>query len=152
MLISQLKVCQEWGSRRGTWRMLRVPDWRHGGQGYPWFHGWRFFTLKKIPWKFSVDIFIRSVSELGGQEGGYLKEVEGSWLETWRTGSPMMSCFFTLRMIPWKFCVDIYIRIVSGRGGQERGYLEDIEGFWRKTWRTWSFLMSWMMFFLPQGR
>ena len=29
---------------------------------------------------------------------------------------------------PEKFCVDILIRSVSGRGGREGGYLEDIEG------------------------
>ena len=34
----------------------------------------RFFTLKKIPCKFHVDIYIRSVSGMGGREGG-----------TWRT-------------------------------------------------------------------
>ena len=39
VLISQLEVYQEGGSRRGvkkggTWRTLRVPDRRHGGQGH----------------------------------------------------------------------------------------------------------------------
>ena len=35
-LISQLEVCQEWGVKKGgTWRMLMVPDRRHGGQGHP---------------------------------------------------------------------------------------------------------------------
>ena len=35
MLISQLKVCQEGGVKKGFfWRMLRVPDLRHGGQGH----------------------------------------------------------------------------------------------------------------------
>ena len=32
VLISQLEVCQEGGVKKGgTWRTLRVPDWRHGG-------------------------------------------------------------------------------------------------------------------------
>ena len=36
MLISLLEVCQEWGVKKGgTWRTLRVPDQRHGGQGHP---------------------------------------------------------------------------------------------------------------------
>ena len=34
--IFQLEVCQEGGVKKGaTWRMLMVPDWRHGGQGRP---------------------------------------------------------------------------------------------------------------------
>ena len=40
--------------------------------------------------KIQVDIFIRSVSGRGGQEGGYLEDVEGSRPETWRTGSSLM--------------------------------------------------------------
>ena len=34
--ISQLKVCQEGGGvkKGGTWRMMMVPDWTHGGQGH----------------------------------------------------------------------------------------------------------------------
>ena len=36
VLISQLEVCQEGGVKKGgTWRTLRVPDQRHGGQGHP---------------------------------------------------------------------------------------------------------------------
>ena len=34
-LISLREVCQEWGVKKGsTWRTLRVPDWRLGGQGH----------------------------------------------------------------------------------------------------------------------
>ena len=39
----------------------------------------------------------------------------------------MNDVFFTPMNIPCKFCVDISIRSVSGRGGQERGYFEDVE-------------------------
>ena len=36
VLIPQLEVCQEGGVKKGgTWRTLRVPDQRHGGQGDP---------------------------------------------------------------------------------------------------------------------
>ena len=36
VLISQLEVCQEGGVKKGgTWRTLKVPDGRHGGQGHP---------------------------------------------------------------------------------------------------------------------
>ena len=35
VLISQLGVCQEGGVKNGgTWRMLRLSDWRHGGHGH----------------------------------------------------------------------------------------------------------------------
>ena len=30
-----------------------------------------------LPCKFHVDIFIRSVSRMRGQEGGYLEDIEG---------------------------------------------------------------------------
>ena len=41
VLISQLEVCKEGGGKEGagTWRMLRVPDGRLGGQGHPKQHG-----------------------------------------------------------------------------------------------------------------
>ena len=92
MLISLLEVCQEWGVLHGdTWRMLRVPDRRLGRQGHSWFHGWPGLPLRKILWKFCVDIFIRSVSRMGGPSCGYLEDVEGSWQETWRTRSSLMS-------------------------------------------------------------
>ena len=36
VLISQLEVCQEGRVKKGgTWRTLRVPDARIGGQGHP---------------------------------------------------------------------------------------------------------------------
>ena len=36
VLISQSEVCQEGGVKKGgTWRKLKVPDQRHGGQGHP---------------------------------------------------------------------------------------------------------------------
>ena len=91
MLIYLLEVCQEYGVLHGAnWRTLRVPDWRLGGQGHPWCHGWSYFGPRKIPWKFRVDIFIRRVSRMGGPSWGYLEDVEGSWLETLRTGSSLM--------------------------------------------------------------
>ena len=35
VLISLLEVSQEWEVKKvGTWRTLRVPDQRHGGQGH----------------------------------------------------------------------------------------------------------------------
>ena len=37
MLISLLEVCLEGGVKKvGTLKMIRVSDWRHEGQGYPW--------------------------------------------------------------------------------------------------------------------
>ena len=66
VLISLLEVCQEGGVLyEGTWRMLRVPDWRLGGHGHPWRPGWSYFTPRKMPWNFLVNIFIGSVSRRG---------------------------------------------------------------------------------------
>ena len=102
-----------------------------------------------MPWKFRVDIAIRSVSGRGGQEGGDLEDIEGSWPETWRTWLFLTSwmMFFYPNEHTQKFCVDISIRSPSGRGGQEGGYLEDVEGSWLDTWRTWLFLTLWMIFY-----
>ena len=54
---------------------------------------------------------------------GYLEDVEGSWSETWRTGSSMMSrrIFFTPRKIPWNFLFDIFFRSLSGMGVEKGG-------------------------------
>ena len=85
------KCVKKGGSRRGVlgghWGFLTgdLED------SHPWCHKWYCLTLRKIPWKFRVDIFIKSVSRMGGQEGGYLEDVDGSWPETWRTGSSFMS-------------------------------------------------------------
>ena len=109
-------------------------------------------TLKfhvNIPWKFRVDILIRSVSGRGGQEGWYLEDIKGSWSETWRTWLFLMSWMMfpypkedTLKVL----FLYLYWKYVRKGGGSRRGYLEDIEGSWSETWRTWLFLMSWMMF------
>ena len=148
-------MCQEGGVKKGgTWRMLRVPDRTHGGHGCSWRPEWCFFTPMNIPWKFCVDSSIRSVSGRGGvKKGGTWRTLRvpdqrhgghsHSWRHEW--------CFFTPRKIPWKFCVDISIISVSRMGGgQEGGYLEDVEGSSPETWRTWLFLTSWMMFFDPK--
>ena len=51
---------------------------------------------------------------------------------------PVVSNQITLRIVCW------YLhRRVSGMGGQEGKYLEDIEGSWPETWRTGSFMMVW---------
>ena len=128
VLISQLEVCQERGfNKGGTWRTLSPPDRTHGWQGHSWRNEWCLFSPRKIPWKFCVDMSIGSVSGRRGKEGGFLEDIEGSWLETWRTWSFLMSwmIFFTPRKIPWKFRVDISIESASGRGGKKGG-----------TWRT----------------
>ena len=91
VLMSLLEVYQEFGVKKGsTWRMLRVPDQRIAGHGHSCCHGWSYFTLRKILWKFCFDIFIRSVSQMGGQKGWYLDDIKGSWLNTWIMWSCLM--------------------------------------------------------------
>ena len=61
-----------------------------------------------------------------------------------------MISFYPQGRYHWNFYVNIFIGSVSGRGGQEGGYLEDVGGSWPETWRTGSFLTSWMMLFYPK--
>ena len=60
---------------------------------------------------------------MGGHSWGYLEEIEGFWQETWMTGSSKMSwmTLFDPKKIPWKFCIDIFIRSVSKNGLLHRG-------------------------------
>ena len=112
MLISLLEVCQEGGVKKGgTWRTLRVPDRRQWGYGYSWCHEWCFFSLRKIPWKFCVDIFIGSMSGRGGQKGGTWRTLKvpdrrlGGQGHPWCHGWPCL----TPRIISWKFRVVIFM-------------------------------------------
>ena len=90
--ISSLEVCQECGVLHGSaWRRLMVLERIIGWQGNLWCHGLPCLTSRKIPWKFSVNIFIRSVSRMGDSSWGYLEDNDGSWEETWRSKSSMMS-------------------------------------------------------------
>ena len=71
--ISSLEVCQECGVLHGSaWRRLMVLERIIGWQGNLWCHGLQCLTPKKIPWKFRVNIFIRSVSRMGGSFMGVL--------------------------------------------------------------------------------
>ena len=133
--------------------MLMVPEQRRGWKGHP-SRTMNHVLLLQGRYLENFTLYLNGKClKKGGQEGGYLEDVEGSWPETWRTCSFMMSwmMFFILRKIPWKVCVYILIRSVSRRGGHEEWYLEDIEGSWPETWRTWLFLTSWMMFFTPMN-
>ena len=92
VLISLLEVCQDWGAKKKwPWWTLRVPDWILGGYGHSWCLVLSYITPRKTFWKFCVDICIGSVSRVTGQEWGHLEDIEGSWLETWRTWSVLMS-------------------------------------------------------------
>ena len=87
--------------------------------------GWCCFTLRKLLWKFHLDMFIRSVSRMEGSRIGYL---EGFWMKTWKTGSSFMSLMmlFYPKKTPWGFSVDFFIRCVSGMGDQEDCDSEDV--------------------------
>ena len=75
----------------GTYRPLRVPDKRLGGNGHPWCNGWPYFTPRKIPRTICGDTFVGSRLRIRFQEGQFLEDVEGSWQGTWRTGSSLAS-------------------------------------------------------------
>ena len=105
------------------------------GQAHPWCLGWCYLSLRKIPWKFCVDIFMGSMSGKGVKKGC-----------TWRTlGVPDQR--HRGQDHPWHlewFCVDIIIRSVSGMWGQERWNLEDVESSWPETWRTGFSMTLWI--------
>ena len=76
-----------WGyfeDSEGSWQ----ENWRTGSSLMSWNP---CLTPRKILWKFCVDIFIKSVSRMGGPLWGYLEDVEGSWQENWRTSSSLIS-------------------------------------------------------------
>ena len=79
---------------------------------------WMNPCLQPIPWAFGP-ITIQSMDDLDRRQGRYLEN---------------------FMFIP-------QLEVCQERGGQEGRYLEDIGGSWLETWRTGSFLTSWIMFF-----
>ena len=59
-------------------------------------------------------------------EGGYLVDLTGD-MEDRVIPDVMNDNFLPLGRFPKRFFVDMSIRSVSGRGDQERGYLDDVE-------------------------
>ena len=102
VFISQWEVCQEGSQKGGTWRTLSDPDGRYGRQD---------LTLRKIPWKFRVDISIRSVSEKRVKKGVTWRMLRAlDWRHGWQGHSWLVEwCSFTLRNKTWKFQVNICI-------------------------------------------
>ena len=89
-----------------TWRTLRVPDQRHGGHGLSLIS--ELFLIPNMCAKYQHSSMIRSVSRTSCPWWGYLEDIDGSWQETWRTGSSL-TLWITFRNIPWKFHVIIFI-------------------------------------------
>ena len=131
VLISQLEVCQEGGVKKGGTRMtLRIPDRRQGGHGHSWRHEWCFFTPRKIPWKFRVDISIRSVSRRGGQEGGTLSTLRAPDRRHGGQGHPWDHewCFLPKGRYPENFVLILQLEVCK-KGGSRRGVLGGRWGF-----------------------
>ena len=144
MSISLSKFCQEWWIKKvGTFRMLRVPDHRLGGHGHSWCHGWSFLSLSKIPWKFHANIFLRSMTGMGGQEGGTWRTLRvpdgrhGGYGHPWCYGWP----WWTPRIISWKFQVVIFVfcEVINDFG--VNGQLQMGERDERETRGSWSKLL-----------
>ena len=63
-------MSQEGGVKNGgSWRILRVPDWRHGGHGHS-------YVMKDV--FYPKEYTLKSLSGMGNQEGGYLEDIQGS--------------------------------------------------------------------------
>ena len=70
MLISLFEVCHECGVKQGcTWKMLWVPDWINGGQGYPGHHEWYCFIKRKVPPKNLLTSLIEVCQEWDVKKG-----------------------------------------------------------------------------------
>ena len=75
------RACQEWGLKKGgTWRILWVPDWKHGTHVHSLRYEWLFYlkeyTLKIWRWFFCLKCVKRGRSR-NGELGGcwwFLKE------------------------------------------------------------------------------
>ena len=79
MLISQLEVCQGGVIKKGgTWRMLGVPDRRHGGQGHSDVMNDVFLPQGRYHENFVLISQLEEGQEGGGQEEGDLEDIEGS--------------------------------------------------------------------------
>ena len=123
--ISIISVSGRGGQEGGTWRILRVPDLRHGGHGCSWRHEWCFLPQARYPENFVLISQLEVCQEGGVKKGSTWRTLRvpdqrhgghgHSWYHEW--------CFLTQRKIPWKFHVDIFIGSVSGMGSQEWGYL-----------------------------
>ena len=122
------------GKGGGTWRILRFPDRMWVGQVHSWSHGWPYFPLRKLPWKFHFDIFIRHLSRMEGHSSWYLADIEGSWWDTWMTGSSLISLMtkFDTKKRYFESFVSIFSLEVCQEGGPVWWYLEDIGGSWQE--------------------
>ena len=97
--------------------------------GHSWYH------VRTIPLNFHVDIFIRSVSGMGGQEGDTWRMLRILDWRLWRYGNTWCQrwSYFTQRKILWEFHVNIFIWTMSWMG-VKRWYLEDVEGSSMELW------------------
>ena len=91
-IITGLKVCQEpprhhqwlggyWGFLTGDMKVI----------GDPCHHNCSLCWILDLCTKFQHSSMIRSVSRTNCPWWGYLEDAEGSWQETWRTGSSLLS-------------------------------------------------------------
>ena len=75
--------------------MLMVPDWNLGWWGHPWCHWSSWYVIHDLCIKFQLSRMIWSVLRTPHPWSPYLKDIDGSWLETWRNGSSLM-CWIIL--------------------------------------------------------
>ena len=68
-----------------TWRTLKVPDWILGGWGHSWYHGSSWYGMLVLCAKF------QRVSRMPLSLKSYLKNLDGSWMDTWRMESFLTS-------------------------------------------------------------
>ena len=78
MLMSLLEVCQEWGGQEGSYVDETEGSIRRLKRESSSTSLIMLIDSEEVTLKFFVEFFIRSVSGMRDEEGGYLEDIEGS--------------------------------------------------------------------------
>ena len=128
--------------RSHTWRMLKVPDWRLGRWGHPWYHGSLWYMILDLYAKFQLPSMNRSLSRTPLSSKSYLEDIKlpdcllGRWVYSWHHG---LSWYVILDLCA-KFKLSRMNRSVSRTPLSSKLYFEDVDGSWLDIWRIGSFL------------
>ena len=119
----------------GTWRMLRVPDWRLGGSGHLWHHGSSWYVILDLCAKFQLSSMNMSVSRTTHPRSHTWRTrmvpdwILGGWGHSWHHGSS----WYVILDLCAEFQLSSINRSVSRTPPSSKSYFEDIDGSWMDT-------------------